>query len=300
MIQTIKSVTQVHTAFGLSKIKHPLISVIWAKDFPDFDDLKGVKFSSELFMISLKDGISGSFGYGRNSYDFTEGTMVFTKPGQVYSIQEKNVADDAKGWMLLFHPDLIRKSDFARQIKSYSFFNYEVSEALHLSDIEKKMLTDIVVQIEAELTRGIDRHSQKLLISTIQLILDYCNRYYDRQFYVRSNLNKDVVALFERALDSYFESDLVVKEGIPSIKYFGRILNLSANYLSDLLKKETGKSAKDHVNAVIVTKAKDKLLGTDKSVSQIAFDLGFEYPQYFSKMFKKQVGVSPNQFRNLN
>ena len=286
--------------FGLASPKHPLVSVMWARDLPAFHSYSDLKFNTNLFMVSLKDGITGSMGYGRNSYDFTEGTMVFSKPNQVLSAEEKNIADDAKGWVLLFHPDLIRKSELGKAIGSYSFFDYEVNEALHLSDEEKDILTDLIFKIEKEINQNIDKHSQKLIISSIELLLDYCNRYYDRQFYVRTNLHQDHIAEFEAFLKDYFNSEKPSELGLPSVKYCGEEFNMSPNYLSDLLKKETGKSAKDHIYGHVIGLAKDKLLGTNESVSTIAYDLGFEYPQHFSKLFKKQTGMSPVNYRMQN
>ncbi|WP_299108030.1 helix-turn-helix domain-containing protein [uncultured Tenacibaculum sp.] len=296
----IKSITETNKAFGLPAPKHPLVTIMWAKDFPDFSKYFGVKYNSDLFTISLKEGIEGVLGYGRNNYDFEDGTMVFSKPNQVLSIEEKKVAEDAKGWSLIFHPDLIRKSELGRNINMYSFFDYEVHEALHLSEDEKAILTDLVKKIELEINQNIDKHSQKLIISTLELILDYCNRYYDRQFYVRTNLHQDHVTEFETLLRNYFTSDKPTTLGLPSVKYCGEQLNMSPNYLSDLLKKETGKSAKDHIYAFVVNRAKNKLLGTTDSVSEIAYDLGFEYPQHFSKLFKKQTGTSPAKYRSQN
>lgn len=261
----IKSITEINKTFGSPAPKHPLIAIMWAKDFPDFSQFYGIKYNSDLFTVSLKDGIEGVMGYGRNNYDFQEGTMVFSKPNQVVSIEEKKVAKDAKGWTLIFHPDLIRKSELGKTINQY-----------------------------------IDKHSQKLIISTLELILDYCNRYYDRQFYVRTNLHQDHVTELATLLREYFSSDKPSKLGLPSVKYCGEQLNMSPNYLSDLLKKETGKSAKDHIYAFVVNKAKNKLLGTTDSVSEIAYDLGFEYPQHFSKLFKKQTGTSPAKYRSQN
>ncbi|CAL2102866.1 HTH araC/xylS-type domain-containing protein [Tenacibaculum sp. 190130A14a] len=296
----IKSITEINKTFGVSAPKHPLITIMWAKDFPDFSQYYGIKYNSDLFSISLKEGIEGVLGYGRNNYDFEDGTMVFSKPNQVLSIEEKKVAEDAKGWTIIFHPDLIRKSELGRNINSYSFFDYEVHEALHLSEDEKATLTDLVKKIELEINQNIDKHSQKLIISTLELILDYCNRYYDRQFYVRTNLHQDHVTEFETLLRNYFTSDKPTTLGLPSVKYCGEQLNMSPNYLSDLLKKETGKSAKDHIYAFVVNRAKNKLLGTTDSVSEIAYDLGFEYPQHFSKLFKKQTGTSPAKYRSQN
>jgi len=273
---------------------------MWAKDFPDFSQFNGLKFNTELYMVSLKDGIQGSLGYGRNTYDFSEGTMVFSKPNQVLSPEDKKVAEDAKGWVLLFHPDLIRRSELGKRMYGYSFFDYEVHEALHLSDEEQQIVTDLILKIEKEFDQSIDKHSQKLIVSNIELLLNYCMRYYDRQFYVRTNLNQDHISDFEHLLTDYFESDKPSTIGLPSVNYCGEELNMSSNYLSDLLKKETGKSAKDHIYSFVVDRAKNMLLGTTDSISEIAFDLGFEYSQHFSKMFKRQTGMSPNKYRSQN
>ncbi|RNC84838.1 MAG: AraC family transcriptional regulator [Winogradskyella sp.] len=296
----IKSITEANKLFGVEPPKHPLVTIMWAKDMPDFSSYFGIKYNTDLFSVSLKDGIQGRLGYGRNNYDFEEGTMVFSKPNQVLSIEEKTIAEDAKGWVLIFHPDLIRKSELGRTISSYSFFDYNVHEALHLSEDERATLTDLVKKIETEINQNIDKHSQKLIISTIELMLDYCNRFYDRQFYVRSNLLKDHVSEFESFLKDYFSSEKPSDLGLPTVKYCGEQLNMSSNYLSDLLKKETGKSAKDHIYTFVVNRAKNKLLGTTASVSEIAYDLGFEYPQHFSKLFKKQTGMSPAKYRIQN
>ena len=296
----IKSISEASKVFGFPAPKHPLVNLIWAKDMPDFKQYLGLKYNMGLFAISLKDGIEGRLGYGRNNYDFTDGTMVFSKPNQVLSIEEKTISEDAKGWMLAFHPDLIRKSSLGKTISQYNFFDYEVHEALHLSEDEKATLTDLVRKIDTEISQNIDKHSQKLIISTLELILDYCNRFYDRQFYVRTNMHQDHVTEFESFLKDYFNSEKPSELGLPSVKYCGDQLHMSSNYLSDLLKKETGKSAKAHINAFVVNRAKNKLLGSTESVSQIAYDLGFDYPQHFSKLFKKQTGISPARYRMSN
>ena len=293
----IQSITESHRLMGLQPPKHPLISVIDLKDLYGLE-YGGERFNSDLYMVSLKDGASGSIGYGRVSYDFTDGLMIFTKPNQVLFNESKVIDPDAKGWVLLFHPDLIRKSELGKNIDQYSYFSYEVHEALHLSDDEKNTLNDLIAKIRQEYSQNIDKHSQKLIISTIELLLDYCNRYYDRQFYIRTNYNQDLISKFEALLKEYYSSDKPHQLGIPSVKYCGEQMNMSPNYLSDLLKKETGKNAKDHIYYYITNKAKNKLLGTTLSVSEIAYDLGFEYPQHFSKLFKKKTGISPAQYRN--
>lgn len=297
---TIDSITKAHEFMGLESPKHPLVSVIPVEDIPHYTYLGDKRLILDLFVVSLKEGVQCNFGYGRNSYDFTNGTMVFTKPGQVVIPESPTVFENPRGWMLLFHPDLIRKSELGKNIDGYSFFSYEVFEALHLSKEEKQTVTDLIHKIEREYRQPIDKHSQKLMISNIGLLLDYCLRYYDRQFYVRTNLNQDIVTKFETFLKSYFQSDKPAQRGLPTVKYCGEQLQMSSNYLSDLLKKETGKSAKDHINAFVVNRAKNKLMGSTASISEIAYELGFDYPQHFSTLFKKNTGMSPAKYRTLN
>ena len=297
----ISSITQGHEILGLPKPTHPLVSLVDYRKTPlrkrNFGDARIV---IDLFNISMKGSVSGSIGYGRNSYDFEEGTMIFTSPGQVLtSVDHGNeMIDD--GWSLLFHPDLLRKSELGRTIENYSFFSYEVHEALHLSDEERLAITDIAEKIEREYSGNIDKHSQKLIISNIELMLDYCTRYYDRQFYTRANLNSDVVSRFESLLKDYYTTGQALETGVPSVRYCGTQMAMSPNYLSDLLKKETGRSAQEHIHGYVINRAKNRLLGSVDSISQIAYSLGFEYPQHFSKIFKSKTGMSPAEYRSMN
>ncbi len=300
MIITIDKIEDGHKLIGVPAPKHPLVSLVNLRDISKLPEGTDIKFMLNMYMISLKDGISCSLNYGRNSYDFSKGTMVFSKPNQVLSSEDETIENDAKGWILFFHPDLIRKSSLGQTINEYSFFYYEIHEALHISEEEQETITDIVKKIEKEYQQNIDKHSQKLIISNIELLLDYCNRFYDRQFYVRTNLNQDHISEFELLLKNYFSSEKPYELGVPSVKYCGEQLNMSPNYLSDVLKKETGKSAKDHIQGFIVNQAKNQLLGSTNSVSEIAYNLGFEYPQHFSKLFKKRTGITPAKFRSLN
>ena len=300
MIITIDKIEDGHKLIGVPAPKHPLVSLVNLRDISKLPEGTDIKFMLNMYMISLKDGISCSLNYGRNSYDFSKGTMVFSKPNQVLSSEDETIENDAKGWILFFHPDLIRKSSLGQTINEYSFFDYEIHEALHISEEEQETITDIVKKIEKEYQQNIDKHSQKLIISNIELLLDYCNRFYDRQFYVRTNLNQDHISEFELLLKNYFSSEKPYELGVPSVKYCGEQLNMSPNYLSDVLKKETGKSAKEHIQGFIVNQAKNQLLGSTNSVSEIAYNLGFEYPQHFSKLFKKRTGITPAKFRSLN
>jgi len=303
-ILKIKSISQFHEILGLSYPEHPLISIIDENDAmskPELsDDLYNIRFSSDMYSIMYKDKISGSIGYGRSTYDFQEGTIIFSSPGQVFTSPKKEDLKGKKGWTLLFHPDLIRKSILGNNIDNYNFFSYDVNEALHLSPKEEKFFFEIILKIKEEYSQNIDQHSQALIISNLELMLNYCLRFYDRQFYTRTNINKDFIAEFEIALKDYFKSEQLEKNGLPHTKYFGRKLNMSTNYLSDMLKKETGRSIKEHIDIYIVEKAKSILLNSNKKVSEIAYDLGFEYPQSFTRLFKNKTGTSPAAYRNLN
>lgn len=294
----IKSVTQVHELFQLEKPKHPLVSVF--ENNPQvIGDWGPIRILTELYFVSLKDGISGTFQYGRNSYDFEEGAMTFIAPGQVISPGAMEGFLNP-GWTIAFHPDLIRKSALGRNIDRYTFFGYDVFEALYVSEQEKRSLTELAEKIELETGQNIDRHTQKLIVSTLELLLDYCTRYYDRQFYTRSNINVDTVSQFEGLLKDYFLKEDQLELGMPSVKYCAEQLNMSPNYLSDLLKKETGRNAQDHIHAFIIDKAKTILLSTTDSVTQVASGLGFDYSQHFSRLFKNKTGMSPSEYRKLN
>jgi len=299
-IYRIKSISEVHQMFGLDKPKHPLITII--RKWPQVDfDFGNIKLTSDLYLLSMKGKMKGTtFQYGRNSYDFDDGTLVFISPNQVASFADPIEELDDSGWTILFHPDLIRKSELGKTIKKHSFFTYETNEALHLSDKEKHSLFELVKKIDLELNQNIDKHSQDIIIQNLESILKYSNRYYDRQFYTRTNLNKDFVSKFEQYLQNYFSSSKLSELGLPSIKQCGEAMNMSGSYLSDLLKIETGSSAKQHIHSFIIEKAKTTLLNSNSSISEIAFSMGFEYPQHFSKLFKGKVGLSPSEYRNLN
>lgn len=294
----IKSVTQVHQLFDLEKPKHPLISLF--KNNPQVvEDWGPIRLATELYFVSMKDGVIGSFQYGRNTYDFEEGVMTFIAPGQVVT-PGKMQGFDQPGWTIAFHPDLIRKSELGKNIDRYTFFGYDVFEALYLSDREKKALTDLAQKIEKEIEQNMDRHTQKLIISNLELLLDYCTRYYDRQFYTRSDMHLDSVTQFEGLIKDYFRTDEQLERGLPTVKYCSEQLHMSPNYLSDLLKKETGRSAQDHIHMFIIEKAKTVLLNSTDSITRVATGLGFEYSQHFSRLFKSKTGMSPTEYRNLN
>ena len=297
----IKSISQVHNMLGLGSPKHPLVTVLRNNNrLAEFSSEEN-KFAIDLYIINLKSGMEGSCTYGRNTFDYQEGTMVFMAPGQTVKVDPSGETPDLdKSWILLFHPDLIRKSELGNRIGDYTFFNYEVNEALHVSDDEKQFMNQIVANIEREYSQNIDRHSQELIVSNIKMILDYCTRYFDRQFLTRTNLNKDIVSDFEKVLKDFYKSGKAADLGVPSVSYLGKEMGMSPYYLSDLLKKETGRNTIEHIHFFIIDKAKSKLLNSTQSVSQIAYELGFEYPQHFARVFKNKTGLSPKEYRNAN
>lgn len=293
----INSITDLHQFLDYSKPLHPMVSII------DYSTIDGSKIAMDkryvmnLYSVALKGKCTGKMKYGRNHYDFEEGTLMFTAPEQVIAVEEESGETSNEGFGLYFHPDFIRRSHLASKMKDYSFFSYSVNEALHLSDQEKEIIKDCFEKIKREYQQAIDKHSQSLIISNIELLLNYCTRYYDRQFFTRENHNKDLVTKFEALMRSYFDADKTDKIGLPTVKECAAQMNFSPNYLSDLLKKETGKNTQEHIHYYLIEKAKTKLLNTNLSISQLAYDLGFEYPQYFSKIFKSKTGMSPNAFR---
>ncbi len=298
----VNSITQAHLSLGLDTPKHPLISIIRADEIKNISEYEDVKVVFNLYQIIFKDLGCGTLGYGKNSYDYEDGTLVFISPGQVmeFDDQHEDSFEDNKSWFLSFHPDLIRMSNLGEKIDQYSFFSYDVNEALHLSDEEKQTIFELRDKIIKEYSQNLDRHSQHLIIANLELLLDYCLRFYDRQFYTRTNLNTDVVSKFERLLKEYYHTDKVLELGIPTVNFCARELNLSSNYLSDLLKKETGKSAQEHIHLFLIDKAKTKLLNSKDSISEIGYQLGFEYPQHFSNLFKSKTGQSPREYRTVN
>jgi len=298
----IKNISKLHDMMGLEKPKHPLITVI---DFSKTTPPKvtdNVKVISSFYSIMMKSGNCGNLRYGRKNYDFQEGALLCMAPDQVLTVE--NMDDDSQkevsGIGLYFHSDLIRKSNLMKKMKDYSFFSYEANEALHLSDAEKNNLLSIIDRIQEEYSANLDTYSNDVIISNIELLLNYCNRYYGRQFITRSSHNKDILSKLEELLSAYFDTDMAHIEGIPTVKYCAEKLNFSPNYLSDLVKKESGKSVQEHIHFHLIEKAKTELVNTELTISEIADKLGFEYPQYFSKIFKSKTGYSPVKYRSLN
>lgn len=301
----MKPIIQLHNIsdinnFVKSKTSHPLVAVV---DFSKVDEYieDGTRLSADFYTIMFKNYCANKLRYGRQSFDFQEGSLICIAPKQVLIMDnEIEKKDDMMGWGLFFHPDLLRGTSLGKKMDDYTFFSYETSEALHLSDKEKQILYDCVQNIENELQENIDSHSQNLIVTNIELLLNYCLRYYGRQFITRKSGNSNTVAQVEQLLKAYFKSDKLNEVGLPTVKYLADNVHLSASYLTDLLKKETGMSAQDHIHYHIIEEAKNILMNTDNSVSEVAYALGFEYPQYFSKLFKQKTGHTPVEFRSLN
>lgn len=276
---------------------HPLVNVI---DFSKCPPMLHSRQALGFYAIFLKDVNCGDLHYGRHFYDYQEGTLVFIAPGQVAGIEDNGQVFEPKGWALIFHPDLLRGTSLARAMKDYSFFSYESYEALHLSDQERKVFLECLHNIEIELQHSIDKHSRTLIVTNIELLLNYCTRFYDRQFITRENVNKDILIKFEQLLNDYFQSEKPQEIGLPSVQYCADQLHLSANYFGDLIKKETGKSPQEHIQLKLISTAKERILDTEKSIGEVAYELGFKYPQHFTRLFKKCVGCSPNEYRYAN
>lgn len=280
---------------------HPLVSVV---DFSKFKPKKKPAVQSLSFgfyIVFLKeDNQHCEIRYGRHHYDYQEGTLVFIAPEQVVSIEEDEEDYQPRGYALLFHPDLLRGTSLGHHMKDYTFFSYNVHEALHLSEHEKQIVLECFRKIDYELKRAIDKHSKRLIVSNIELFLNYCVRFYDRQFITRDHAHTGVLEKFESLLNDYFQSEKPQTIGIPTVTFFAGQLHLSANYFGDLIKKETGKSAQEYIQLKLIDIAKEKIFNPGKSVSEVAYELGFKYPQHFTRFFKKQIGFSPNEYRQMN
>ena len=292
----LNEVDKYNKLFGL-ETRHPLVSVVDLSKATQWPEHFKVNYG--VYALYLKDTYCGNITYGRQSYDYQDGTIVGFAPGQVAETEMlKNIQPNAHG--ILFHPDLIRGTALGQEIKNYSFFSYETREALHLSEDEREIVMDCLHKIETELRHSIDKHSRRLICANIGLLLDYCTRFYERQFTTREQVNKDIIVRFERLLDDYFDSDGPLREGLPTVKYFADKVFLSANYFGDMIRKQTGQTASEYIQNKLIERAKEALLGTDKTTSEIAYGLGFQYPQHLSRMFKRVTGYTPNEFRSQN
>lgn len=292
-IHKIKSIDEYNKLMGVETL-HPLVSVIdWSKCEP----MRHGKFIFEFYAVFLKEVKCGDLIYGRQIYDYQEGTIVCIAPGQVVGIEDNGEFFQPKGYALIFSPDLIHGTSLGKNIREYSFFSYESYEALHLSEQERNTYLDCLHNIEQEIGHSVDRLSKRLIAKNIELLLDYCLRFYERQFITRENVNNDILIKFENLLDSYFLGNNAIMKGLPTVKYCASEMCLSPNYFGDLIKKETGKSAQEYIQNKIMGISKERILDTSKSISQIAYELGFQYPQHFTRVFKKAVGMTPNEYR---
>jgi len=295
IVYKVHSISELHEIAGFEKPKHPLVTVIDYSKVNVNDTPGSGSFICSFYSINFKKHCN--FIYGRQPFDHKEGTLHCTAPDQIITFDRKKEAGSSEGWGLYFHPELIRNTALGKKISEYSFFSYAENEALHLSEQEKQTLLSILKQMENEYNTNIDHYSHDLIISNIELLLNYCRRFYGRQFITRTNQNKDVIVWFEEFITEYFNSHKLRNNGIPTVKFCAGAMNLSPNYFSDLLKSETGKNTQEHIHYHLLEKAKTLLSGSGKSINEIAYELGFEYPQSFSKFFKKKAGVSPTVFR---
>jgi len=286
-----------YNEFNNNETLHPLVSVV---DLSKAKPRSGSRMYFGFYTIFLKDVKCGDLIYGRHTYDYQEGTLVFLAPGQVAGMNSNGETYQPKGYALIFHSDLIHGTPLGKRMQDFNFFSYQSNEALHLSERERNIVLDCFSKIEYELEHAIDKHSKKLIVSNIELFLDYCERFYDRQFITRDKVHKGVLERFENLMNDYFRSDRPQTNGLPSVADCAKELNLSAGYFGDLIKKETGKSPQEYIQTKVIDVAKERIFDRNKSISEVAYELGFKYPQHFTRLFKQRVGVSPNEFRNLN
>lgn len=285
-----------YNVFNNNETLHPLVSIV---DLDKAEPRQLRRLQYDFYTVFFKKIHCGDLRYGLNNYDYEEGTLIFLAPGQVIG-ENGDTYYQPQGTALVFHPDLLLGTSLGKKIRDYTFFSYAVNEALHLSEQERKIILDCFEKIRYELKHSIDKHTKQLIVSNIELFLNYCERFYDRQFITRDNVNKGVLEKFEESLNSYFASEKPYSVGLPSVAYFADELNLSSNYFGDLIKKETGKSAQEYIQNKIIDIAKDKIFDSNKTISEIAYELGFRYPQHFSRLFKQRVGYTPNEYRSLN
>jgi len=295
-VNRIDTVGQYNAYVGVDT-QHPLISVV---NFNEVPTIQHFRHYIGVYAVFLKNIKCGNMTYGCQPYDYEDGTLVFVSPGQVYGIDSNGQAIKPSGYALVFHPDLIKGTNLGKAIKDYSFFSYNVHEALHLSKKERKTIEDTLTKIAEEIEQNIDKHSKTLIVSNIEVLLNYCMRFYDRQFITRNNVNKDILVRFEELLDSYFASGKAKAEGLPSVAYCADQLHLSPNYFGDLIKKETGNTALDYIQSKLIDEAKSKIFDAERSINDIAGELGFKYQQHFTRLFKLKTGMTPNEYRSVN
>lgn len=292
----LNSITEYHQLMDLPKPEHPLVSVINFEDIKRPAGGKPIALTHDFYSIALKRNFNGKMKYGQQEYDFDEGLMIFISPGQVFTIEADEELKHS-GWLLLVHRDFLWNTPLAKTIKQYEYFSYSVNEALYLSEKEEATIVNIMRNIEQEYRSNIDKFSQSVIIAQLELLLIYAERFYHRQFITRKITNHKILNRLEDILTAYFNSDALAKKGLPTVQYIAETLNVSPNYLSVMLKVLTGQSTQQHIHDKLIEKAKEKLSTTDLSVSEIAYELGFEHSQSFSKLFKNKTSLSPLAFR---
>ncbi|HKK75541.1 MAG TPA: helix-turn-helix domain-containing protein [Saprospiraceae bacterium] len=298
-IKDLNTVNDYCAGLQLSAL-HPQVSVLDLSEGIWSDQKMAEAVRYNFYAIFLKQGQPCILKYGRQNYDYQEGTLVFLGPGQVVNIGHLDTNIQPSGHALLFHPDFLRGTKLGDTIDQYSFFSYELNEALHLSQREREIVLDCFGKIRQELSSNLDKHSKQIIHASIELFLSYCTRFYDRQFITRDTVNLGIIAKFQSALSHYFKSGKAQELGIPTVRYFAEVQHLSPNYFGDLVKKETGKTAQEYIQAKIIDLAKEKIFDPDKQIGEIAYELGFTYPQHFTRFFKNRLGYSPIEYRNLS
>lgn len=290
----IKTISELHQLMGLPKPQHPLIELIDLSRQKKETGIAAVIF--DLYVITLKRGCNKLF-YGQQQYDFDEGVMAFLAPGQILRGEDRNIPQNIEGWMLFIHPDFLWHTSLAKKIKQYDFFDYTTHEALFLSDKEETTINGIVENIKNEYQSNLDRFSQDIIIAHLETLLNYSERFYQRQFITRKKTNHQILSRLDQLLSDYFNSKNLAVKGLPTVQYISEHLNVSPTYLRSLLKTLTGLNTQQHIHEKLIEKAKEKLSATDLTVSEIAYELGFEHMQSFSKLFKTKTKVSPLAFR---
>lgn len=296
-LYTIDTLSEFHTLAGLPKPQHPLISVVDYSQVEYQIEEPEISWIQNLYFIGLKRYIHGKFYYGQSEYDFDEGLVSFIAPRQLVRLNIIKPEVKPSGFILAFHPDFIWNTPLAKTIQNYKFFGYDVNEALFLSEKEEEILIGLFKNIEQEYRSGIDQFTQNIIISQIEVLLNYCERFYQRQFITRKKSSHQILTQLENYLDEYFDSETILNKGLPTANDIAKAMNISTNYLGSLLKSLTGQTTQQHIHGKLIEKAKEKLSTTSLSVSEIAYELGFEHSQSFSKLFKAKTEVSPLEFR---
>lgn len=293
-IKKVSCISAYNNLLGLETL-HPLVNVI---DFSKCNSVCHERYQFDFYVVFLKEVKCGDMTYGRHTYDYQEGTIVCIAPGQVVGVVNDGTKYQPKGWGLCFHPDLIHGTSLGHHMSEYSFFSYNSNEALHISDKERGVFIDCLTNIQHELNHSVDRLSKRLISKNIELLLDYCLRFYERQFVTREKANHDILSKFEHLLNNYFTNNNAEQNGLPSVKHCAKQLCLSPNYFGDLIKKETGHTAQEYIQQYIIEQGKKRILDPQKNIGQVAYELGFQYPQHFTRMFKRATGITPNEYRS--